>query len=76
VAAVHYCHVNHIVHRDIKVENLLLDANWQVKLGDFGFSCTFKDGELLDVYCGSPPYCAPVSSFNTLKSINVVKLIS
>jgi serine/threonine-protein kinase SIK3 len=59
VAAVHYSQVNHIVHRDIKVENLLLDSNWQIKLADFGFSSFFKDGELLDVFCGSPPYCAP-----------------
>ena len=55
----HYCHSNKIVHRDVKVENLLLDFNWQVKLADFGFSSTFRAGELLDVYCGSPPYCAP-----------------
>lgn len=60
VTAVHFCHVNHIVHRDIKVENLLLDAGWQVKLADFGFSSFFKTGELLDVFCGSPPYSAPV----------------
>ena len=64
VAAIHYCHVNCIVHRDIKVENLLLDSAWQVKLADFGFSSTFKPGDLLDVFCGSPPYCAPVNYFN------------
>ena len=59
VAAVHYCHASHIVHRDIKVENILLDSFWRVKLADFGFSTLFKEGELLDVYCGSPQYCAP-----------------
>ena len=59
VAAVHFCHYNQIVHRDIKVENLLLDSNFRVKLADFGFSAHFDYGDLLDVWCGSPPYCAP-----------------
>ncbi len=59
VAAIHYCHSNHIVHRDIKVENILLDSNWRVKLADFGFSNFFTPGELMDTWCGSPQYCAP-----------------
>ncbi len=58
--ALNYCHENHIVHRDVKVENLLLDSHWQVKLADFGFSSLFRSDEFLDVFCGSPPYCAPV----------------
>jgi serine/threonine protein kinase len=59
VDAINYCHLNKIVHRDVKVENLLMDSNRQVKLADFGFSSKFSSDELLDVYCGSPPYCAP-----------------
>lgn len=60
LAAVNHCHLHGIVHRDLKVENLLFDSNRRVKLADFGFSCPFTPGELLDVFCGSPPYCAPV----------------
>jgi serine/threonine-protein kinase SIK3 len=57
--SIYYCHQNKIVHRDIKVENLLLDNHWRIKLADFGFSTMFKDNELLDTWCGSPPYCSP-----------------
>lgn len=59
IAGIHYCHTNNVVHRDIKVENILLDSNGRVKLADFGFSTFFKPGELMDTWCGSPQYCAP-----------------
>ncbi|KAI3353648.1 hypothetical protein L3Q82_004828 [Scortum barcoo] len=59
VSAVHYCHQKNIVHRDLKAENLLLDADSNIKIADFGFSNEFSAGNKLDTFCGSPPYAAP-----------------
>ncbi|XP_067844972.1 serine/threonine-protein kinase MARK1 isoform X5 [Heptranchias perlo] len=59
VSSVQYCHQKHIVHRDLKAENLLLDADMNIKIADFGFSNEFTIGNKLDTFCGSPPYAAP-----------------
>ena len=54
-----YCHSRNVVYRDLKAENLLLDADMNVKIADFGFSNTYEAGVKLDTFCGSPPYAAP-----------------
>ncbi|KAF0988673.1 hypothetical protein HZS_2956, partial [Henneguya salminicola] len=59
ISAVNYCHQLHIVHRDLKTENLLLDANLNIKIADFGFSNEYHPGRKLNTYCGSPPFAAP-----------------
>ncbi|KAM4652763.1 NUAK family SNF1-like kinase 1 [Discoglossus pictus] len=59
VSAVHYCHKNGIVHRDIKLENILLDDKLNVKLADFGLSTFYKKSQTLETYCGSPLYASP-----------------
>ncbi|KAJ1111151.1 hypothetical protein NDU88_008488 [Pleurodeles waltl] len=59
VSAVHYCHKKGVVHRDLKLENILLDANLQVKLADFGLSTIYNKDQVLETFCGSPLYASP-----------------
>ncbi|CEM11463.1 unnamed protein product [Vitrella brassicaformis CCMP3155] len=57
--ALRYCHDRSIVHRDIKLENLLMDDEGRVKLIDFGFSTIVAPGRKLRIFCGTPSYMAP-----------------
>lgn len=57
LTAVNHCHQNNIFHRDIKLENILLN-NTIVKLADFGYSCQL-DNIQYGVIVGTPAYLAP-----------------
>ncbi|XP_078069666.1 uncharacterized protein LOC144493964 [Mustelus asterias] len=61
LSAVEHLHRHAIVHRDLKIENFLLDENNNIKIVDFGLSNTLKNDsqELLNTQCGSPAYAAP-----------------
>jgi carbon catabolite-derepressing protein kinase len=58
-SAVRYIHQRNVSHRDIKLENILLDDLFNVHLADFGFSVVAAPDALINTPCGSPFYTAP-----------------
>ncbi|KAJ3304524.1 Map microtubule affinity-regulating kinase [Kappamyces sp. JEL0829] len=59
ISALEHSHSHNIVHRDLKAENFLLDANMELKISDFGLSNFYDSKSLLQTCCGSPVYSAP-----------------
>ncbi len=62
VSAVSYMHSKGVAHRDIKPENILLSAEGNLKIADFGLAALFSHNgvrKLCKTRCGSPPYTAP-----------------
>ena len=59
INALFYLHSQNIAHRDVKIDNMLLDKNMDLKLVDFGLSTKYSDENLLDQPCGTVVYAAP-----------------
>lgn len=60
VGAVCYVHQQSCVHRDLKLENILLDKHENVKLVDFGFTREYEGkSNYLQTFCGTICYSAP-----------------
>ena len=57
--AISYLHQKDISHRDIKLENILMNNNYEVKIIDFGFGLYNPSHKKIDFFCGTPKYIAP-----------------
>ncbi|KKY38779.1 putative camk camkl kin1 protein kinase [Diaporthe ampelina] len=58
-SALDYCHRNSIVHRDLKIENILISKIGDIKIIDFGLSNLFSPRGHLKTFCGSLYFAAP-----------------
>ena len=59
ILGIKHIHDNGIIHRDIKLDNILLDLDNNIKICDFGVSRKINIGEILFEQCGTPAYIAP-----------------
>ncbi|KAI9189378.1 Microtubule-nucleating Tub4p (gamma-tubulin) complex component [Blastocladiella emersonii ATCC 22665] len=63
LSAVGHLHAHGIVHRDIKLDNVLVAADGTVRLADFGLATRYTAGRALASFAGSPPFAAPEVHF-------------
>ncbi|KAL4263361.1 non-specific serine/threonine protein kinase [Pleurotus pulmonarius] len=58
-SALDYCHQNSVVHRDLKIENILISQTGNIKIIDFGLSNLYDPMSRLSTFCGSLYFAAP-----------------
>ena len=54
-----YVHKQGMAHRDIKLENILIKKNYEIKIIDFGFGMYNPENKLQKFFCGTPNYMPP-----------------
>lgn len=54
-----YLHQRNVTHRDVKLENIIIDKTGKIKLIDFGFCCCSSPDVKLKIFCGTPSYMCP-----------------
>lgn len=62
--AIAYLHERNYIYRDLKPENLLIDARGYIKLTDFGFAKSLKGASKTYTFAGTPEYVAPEIIYN------------
>ena len=68
ILGIQHIHSKKIVHRDIKLENILIDLNNKIKICDFGIGIMLEsEDELIHDQCGTPMYMAPEIILNSKK---------
>lgn len=66
LGALKYMHKKRVIHRDLKLGNIMLDESNNVKIGDFGLAALLMDDEERKMtICGTPNYIAPEILFNS-----------